>query len=102
MQESTRAMEGSAPSSRGTWHRDFWNALWAAVTASLGRISVKKKKRQLHIAETLQLGEKRYLTIVEWQGRKLLLGVTPHTIALLESDPAGVTPPPRDQVEATR
>jgi flagellar biogenesis protein FliO len=32
----------------------------------------------------LALGDKRFLAVIEWNNEKLLIGVTAHTITLLE------------------
>jgi flagellar biogenesis protein FliO len=47
-------------------------------------VKILRKTHTLHLKETLALGERRMLAIVEWKGEKLLLGVTPQQIVLLE------------------
>jgi flagellar biogenesis protein FliO len=46
---------------------------------------VRPKVRALRVEETLALGDRRLLAIVEWNEEELLIGVTPQQITLLES-----------------
>lgn len=62
----------------------FWKTLWTGLLAALRKIHVQKKPHTLRIEETLPLGEHRFLAVVQWRNEKLLLGVTPQTISLLE------------------
>jgi flagellar biogenesis protein FliO len=61
-----------------------WKAAWERVAAFWKSVKVRRKTHTLHLEETLSLGERRMLAIVEWKGEKLLLGVTPQQITLLE------------------
>ncbi len=60
----------------------------AAAANALGngmrKIKIRRKVHALRLEETLQLGEKRFLAVVEWQNQILLLGVTPQAVSLLE------------------
>ena len=78
--------------------------LWAAV----GRIfavvseraagvhkSLKRRRsaRRLRLSETLSLGEKRFLAVVQFQQQEFLVGGTGNSIALLARlDAPGTTP----------
>ena len=62
-----------------------WAALLARVWASLSRVKIRRKPHALRVAETLGLGDRRLLAVVEWNGRQLLIGVTPQRITLLDS-----------------
>jgi flagellar biogenesis protein FliO len=55
-----------------------------AIGRGLRQIHVRRKLRTLHLQETLALGDKRFLAVVEWKNEQLLIGVTPHSITLLE------------------
>jgi flagellar biogenesis protein FliO len=69
----------------GTWtSAGFWKPLGKALKAVLGKIRIQKKHRTLRLEETLPLGERRFLAVVQWESEKLLVGVTPQGIALLE------------------
>jgi flagellar biogenesis protein FliO len=71
-----------------TWtSAGFWKPLGNALTAVLGKIRIQKKHRSLRLQETLPLGEHRFLAVVQWESEKLLVGVTPQGISLLEPRP---------------
>ena len=77
----------------GTWtSAAFWKPLGHALAAVLGKIRIQKKQRTLRLQETLPLGERRFLAVVQWENEKLLVGVTPQGLSLLE---------PRSKKEAT-
>jgi flagellar biogenesis protein FliO len=61
-----------------------WAQLWAALKTICSKVHVKKKTRALHLQETLGLGDRRFIAVVDWDGKELLVGVTPQSIALLE------------------
>ncbi|HET7108465.1 MAG TPA: flagellar biosynthetic protein FliO [Candidatus Acidoferrum sp.] len=66
-----------------------WKSLWETASGLWKNVNIRRKRRVLHLEETLALGERRMLAIVEWKGEKLLLGVTPQQITLLEPRGAG-------------
>lgn len=43
--------------------------------------------RRLRLCETLSLGEKRFLAVIEVEGQKLLISGTPNSLALLAELP---------------
>ncbi len=47
-----------------------------------------RPSRQLRVKETVSLGERRMLAVVEWNGRQLLLGGTANSMALLAESPS--------------
>jgi flagellar biogenesis protein FliO len=62
----------------------FWAQLWSLLKIALHKVRVQKKQRELHIQETLALGDRRFLAVVHWENEKLLVGVTQQSITLLE------------------
>jgi Flagellar biosynthesis protein, FliO len=64
--------------------RRTWKAVWERAVSFWKSVKIGRKTHALHLEETLALGERRMLAIVEWKGEKLLLGVTPQQITLLE------------------
>jgi hypothetical protein len=70
---------GEAQSKTGGWSRlgGFCQRLFSLAAAG-------QPKRLLRVRETLSLGEKRFLAVVEYDGRKLLIAGTPQQISLLE------------------
>jgi flagellar biogenesis protein FliO len=59
---------------------------------SLGRCWQSRPARQLHLRETLALGEKRFLAVVEFGHRKFLIGGTANSVALLAQLPDRAEP----------
>jgi len=62
----------------------LWKTLLAAMQKALRSVRVHKRPRALQLAEMLPLGEKRFLAVVQWEGERILLGVTAQSITLLE------------------
>jgi len=60
-------------------------SLLESLRAALGSVKIRRNVRTLRVAETLSLGDRRMLVVVEWSGEKLLLGVTPQQINLLDA-----------------
>jgi flagellar biogenesis protein FliO len=75
--ENTRELRWTAPG--------LFRSVFESMGRALSRIHVRRKPRALHLEETLALGDKRFLAVVEWKDEKLLLGVTSHTISLLDT-----------------
>ncbi|MFQ5738032.1 MAG: flagellar biosynthetic protein FliO [Acidobacteriota bacterium] len=53
------------------------------------RFTGKRRRRCIRVVESIALGEKRHLMLVEVSGRRFLLGSTPHHISLLSSSEEG-------------
>lgn len=64
------------------------------VLAILHRFQTRGNERSLRLAETVSLGERRILAVVEFEGQRLLLGATPQNIILL------CPPVPRERQQA--
>jgi flagellar biogenesis protein FliO len=49
--------------------------------------SVRLRRRQhaLTLCETVSLGDKRYVAVVQFERQRFLLGVTPQSVALLQT-----------------
>lgn len=60
-----------------------WQLAGARLRAWFAGLQRKRPVRQLRLRETLSLGEKRQLVIVECGGRRLLVGVSGNYMALL-------------------
>jgi len=57
--------------------------MWKALEGLWRKVSIQRKAREMKLHETLVLGEKRFLAVVEWQSEKFLIGVTPQQITML-------------------
>ncbi|MBN1476918.1 flagellar biosynthetic protein FliO [Candidatus Sumerlaeota bacterium] len=68
----------------GLWLLRRFGAQWAGGT--------KGADHGPQVLHQRPLGGRRMLTVVKWEGRRLLLGVTGDSISLLASEPEGLTP----------
>ena len=71
----------------------FVASLWARIAASFSSIRVNRR-RALRLCETLSLGEKRFVAVVECDNQRFLLAGTQQNISLLQS--LGPTKPEED------
>jgi len=63
----------------------FLLSLLTRVRSVVGSINVRRNPRRLKVSESVSLGEKRFIAVVEFEDRRFLVGVTPQNIALLQS-----------------
>jgi flagellar biogenesis protein FliO len=54
----------------------------------------RRPLRQLRLCETLSLGEKRFVSVIEFEGKRFLVGGTAESLVLL--DRLGERPPSRN------
>lgn len=92
-------------------NRASYGSLWAAVgrmfavlaahIASVHRgLRRRRTARRLRLSETLSLGEKRFLAVVQFQQQEFLVGGTGNSIALLARlDAPRVTPDSQDGIQ---
>jgi flagellar biogenesis protein FliO len=57
--------------------------LFERLVCFLRKIKVRKRERSLRLCDSLALGEKRFITVVECEHHRFLLGVTSQSISLL-------------------
>lgn len=68
-----------------------------SVRALLLSVRVRRRKRSLQLCETLPLGEKRLLAVVQCEGHRFLIGATNQSISVLERlDPGAAQRPKRE------
>src|SRR5271165_1162248 len=60
-------------------------ALLSRIQAAFCKVKFERRTRQLKLCETLSLGEKRLLALVECGGRRFLIAATAQNISLLET-----------------
>ena len=58
----------------------------------------RRPLRQLHLCETLSLGEKRFVSVIEFEGKRFLVGGTAGSLVLL--DRLGERPSPTGAEES--
>ncbi len=59
--------------------RGWWKHLWNALPT----LRVHRKSRQLRLCESLSLGEKRVVAVIQYQGQRFLVGAGAHSVNLL-------------------
>jgi len=70
-----------------SWSAAFlslWMRHFSGLASFLRAFSVRPREKSLRLCETLSLGDKRFLAIVQLEGRRFLIGATPQSIALLD------------------
>lgn len=78
------------PSSEAPLPETLGARLWAALSGGIG---ATRRARRLRLCESLSLGEKRLLALVECDGQRLLLGVTTEIALLQQLGPAAQPAP---------
>jgi flagellar biogenesis protein FliO len=56
----------------------------SAVILFFRGIKIRRRERTLHLCDSLALGEKRFVTVVQCGEQRYLLGVTSQSISLLQ------------------
>jgi flagellar biogenesis protein FliO len=62
-----------------TFSVPWWRRLWRAIPA----LRVERTPRQLRLCETVSLGEKRVVAIIQYENHKFLLGGSASSVNLL-------------------
>jgi flagellar biogenesis protein FliO len=78
------ATEGAAVPLLGA-ARSPWASLWLRLRAALAGVKIQRRQRRLRLCETLSLGDKRLIALVEYENQRFLVAATPQHIALLQS-----------------
>jgi len=55
------------------------------IRAVFSQVSIQRRVRRLKLCETLSLGDKRLLALVEYENRRFLIAATAQNISLLET-----------------
>lgn len=80
-------MNAAATSAESVTRSPFlrWNlaGLLGSVSRALQALS-RRPPRRLRLCETLSLGEKRFVAVIEFDGLRFLVGATPASMVLLE------------------
>lgn len=61
-----------------------WLRFFAPFLAVLRTVSIHRRERSLRLCETLPLGEKRLLAVVQFDRQRFLIGATGQSISLLQ------------------
>ena len=54
------------------------------IRNALRKVKVRRRERALQLCETLPLGDRRFLIVVRFEGRRFLIGATNQSISLIE------------------
>ncbi len=57
--------------------------LWAKLSHLRRRVDARRKFRRLRLCESLSLGEKRFVAVVQFETQQFLIGGGPASISLL-------------------
>jgi flagellar biogenesis protein FliO len=60
-------------------------ALVSRIRGAFSKVSFERRARQLKLCETLSLGDKRLLALVECGNRRFLIAATAQNVSLLET-----------------
>lgn len=55
------------------------------LRSAFSRVNIQRRPRRLKLCETLSLGEKRILALVEYEGQRFLVAATEQNISLLQT-----------------
>jgi hypothetical protein len=64
------------------------NGLWSQLRRLFSSIRIQKRERKLRLCDSLALGEKRMIAVVEFEQQRFLVAATPNNISLLQALPA--------------
>jgi flagellar biogenesis protein FliO len=56
---------------------------WARLRRALPAVAIQRRPRQLRLCESLSLGEKRVVAVIQYEGQKFLVGGSAHSVTLL-------------------
>ncbi len=71
------------------WPAEFpgWQALWQGLRRGW-KVHLQPRQRQLRLEETLSLGEKRFVAVLNFGGQRFLIGGASQSVALLTRLPS--------------
>jgi flagellar biogenesis protein FliO len=75
--------ERQALSGHERWSQTI-SQLLVTLRNALRKVKVRRRERALQLCETLPLGERRFLIVVRFEGRRFLIGATNQSISLIE------------------
>lgn len=63
-----------------------WSTVWRKLANVVRMISLRRRAQTLRVQESLSVGERRSLVVVQWENRRYLLGITPQAFQILDTD----------------
>lgn len=61
----------------------WFTRIFALLVSRLRSVKVRRRERSLRLCETLALGEKRLVAVIQFEQKRLLIGATSQSIELL-------------------
>ena len=62
----------------------FARQWFAALLRVFAAVKVRRKRPNLHLCETLALGERRLIAVVQWGDKRYLIGATQNSLSILD------------------
>lgn len=78
-------MKNSSVLDSPSWQASPLSVLWARLLTAFKSVRIERRERRLRLCESLSLGEKRSITVIEFEEQRFLLAVTSGNISLLQS-----------------
>jgi flagellar biogenesis protein FliO len=75
MESTVKNLNRGIPSSVLDWWQRFWSAMPG--------LRVRRAPRQLRLCESVSLGEKRVVAVIQYQTQRFLIGGGAHSVSLL-------------------
>ena len=80
-----RSMENSSGSTSSEEPKSLGTSLLGRIRAAFSEVSIHRRPRRLRLCETLSLGEKRIVALIECENQRFLVAATAQTISLLQT-----------------
>lgn len=68
--------------------KSFMCKFWNTLIANLRSVSISRPPRRLRVCESISLGEKRVIAVVQFEQQRFLLGASANSINLLSNLPS--------------
>lgn len=56
----------------------------SVIARFFSAVKIRRKQSNLRLCETLALGERRFLALVQWEGKRYLIGVAQNSFSVLD------------------
>ena len=68
-----------------SWQSAPLATLWGLLRRAFATVHIQRRERRLRLCESLPLGEKRLIAVVEFEEQRFLVAATPNNISLLQT-----------------
>jgi flagellar biogenesis protein FliO len=68
-----------------SWQSSPLATLWSLVRRAFATVRIQRRERSLRLCESLALGEKRFIAVVEFEEQRFLVAATHNNISLLQT-----------------